>query len=122
VGCTWALAETIRLFARLSLRRYPTSIGRQRAPRYERRFLAGWLLGLPAQKSRTWRVAAVWVAVRCFLAALVACPRALPAALLAAVSHMLMNGFFFNQGLLMLIQSRGEPLNMEHEWARHPTV
>lgn len=43
-------------------------------------------------------VAAVSAAVPCAWICAVAAPRAEPAARLAALSHMLMNGFFFNQG------------------------
>jgi hypothetical protein len=90
----------------------------QEAPRYRRRFLAAaGLAGLPDQKSTICRIASAWVTATCFLAALVTCPRALPAALFAADSHMLMKGFFLTQGLLIPIRSGLCP-NRQHEVAR----
>ena len=47
--------------------------------------------------------AAVTAAFNCRLAWAVAWPRKLPAARFAALSHKLMNGFFFNQGLNMAL-------------------
>ena len=55
----------------------------------------------PAQKSTIWRVVSAWVAATCRLAAATACPRAPATVLLAALSHMLIKGFFFVQGLAM---------------------
>ena len=67
-----------------------------------RRFLVAACLGVaPVQKSMSCRAIADWLTATCLFAAPVAWARALPVALFAAVSHMLMYGFFFNHGLLM---------------------
>lgn len=55
--------------------------------------------GFPLQKSTICRVASAWVADTWRFAAAVACPRATPTALFAELSHMLIRGFFFVQGL-----------------------
>ena len=66
---------------------------------------AAGFLGAPSQNSRICRVASAWVAATCLFAALVAWPRAPLAALFAAVSHMLINGFFLPQGFAISIRS-----------------
>lgn len=60
---------------------------------------AGWA-GFGFQKSTTCCTAAACTVAICFLAEAVAGPRALPTVRLAALSQILMNGFFLSQGLL----------------------
>ena len=63
-------------------------------------FLAG-VVALPLQKSMICLAANAWVAATWRLAAAVAWPRAEPAARFAALSQMLMAGFFVVHGLRM---------------------
>jgi hypothetical protein len=65
----------------------------------------GWVPKALAQKFTTSFVACVMAAFDCRFALAATCPRAVLAAEFAALSHMLMNGFFFSQGLdMMLLQ------------------
>ena len=56
-----------------------------------------------AQKLNTSFVALVIAAAAFRLACAVACPRIEPATEFAPLNHMLMNGFFFSQGLLISV-------------------
>src|SRR6185369_15410309 len=71
--------------------------------RYRRRLFRGLTGGArpKLQASTKVLVACVIAEVAWRFAAAVACPRSEPAAALAPVSHTLMNGFFFSQGLAM---------------------
>ena len=92
----------------LVLEEEPACVGVAAYRRLRVRFFAGVVAG-PAVHASTISFVAFVIAVAAWrFACPTAWPRSEPAAALAPLSHMLMNGFFFNHGLAILISLDSE--------------